>query len=304
MLFSELKKELDAGKTRSLYIFTGEERGVMDKYLKRLEITATYPLLVLAIPVLTATGLFNIKQRICVTGGFDDLDYSELRNLCKNHVVVLLADTVDGRKKFYKDAAKDIVEFKRFTSDQLAGYVSSKLVDHAVESDAIYFLIAELCHNEVLIIDSECDKLVHLEPTVITDGLVREMISVKVEDRIFELADAIIKKESLTAYWLINDLRTLKVGELKIIVILYNRFQQLLLIQAHKNENDFRIGELTGINPWVVKMCRQLVGQRHNEYYSQGLKVIYEAETCLKGGYAPQDLIFNHLVFQLLVGDL
>lgn len=308
MIFPELKKELDNGKVRSLYIFTGEEKGVMQKYLQRLGVTADYPDLSLALPVITSKGLFNVKKCICVSGGFDDFDYKTLHGLSCGNCVVLLAKSIDMRKKFYKDATKSIVEFKRFTSEQLAGYVKKQLKTVAVENDDIYYLISELCHNEVLRIDNECDKLYNLfyikdTAEVITLPIIYEIISPYVEDRIFELADAIIKKEAKLAYTLIQQLRSLKVAEVKMIVVIYGRFQQVLLVQNHENKNDFDIAKITQINAWAVKMCRPLVHIRSNKYLAQGLKKIYQCEFGVKTGQAPADKLFNHLVYRLLKDD-
>lgn len=297
MRFEQLKKELDEGKLRRLYIFTGEEKGVLQKYLNRIGVTATYNTMDEIIPLLSANSLFESSQCVAVLSGFDEYGYQELIDLCKNtHRLVLLPEKTDERKKLYKEAMHLVVNFERFTSEQLVNYVSKIL---GITDYNICHTIAERCDEDVLRIEAECDKLICLgEP--ITLELVCSIITQSPENKLFELADSIITGQNGLALKIITELKQLKTSEIQMLIVIYNRFLAVLLIKNYFAKTDFELAKMLSISPYAVSKIRRYCDYRAIEYYTEMLKELYKTEKAIKEGRVIERVAFIHLLMSLL----
>ena len=302
MKFEQLKKELDSNVFRRVYIFTGPEKGVLGKYLKRVGVTATYQNFSEILPLLRGKTLFESSQTIAVREGFEDYEYSKLIELCgKKHRLVLLPETIDGRKKLYKEAADLVVEFLHFTSEQLEYYVQNQffLANSKLGSEECR-LIAERCNNDVLAIDNACHKLNSLgEPICLS--VIQELLSPIPEDRIFDLADEIVFGNAKKAFGIIFELYQLKLAELQMLVVIYNHFKALLQIQHYFSKSDFDLAKITGLHPFVVNKKRPMAKNiRSDDYYLEALRKLYRVEQDIKLGRVPAKVAFINLIFTLI----
>lgn len=300
MKFEQLKNELDNGIFRRVYIFTGPEKGVMHKYIKRVGVTDILQNLSDALPLLRGKSLFGSNQILAIREGFEDQEYSKLVDLCgDSHRLVLLPETVDQRKKIYKDGAPAVVEFSRFSSEQLAYYVQGMFPDNK-PGLAECRLISIRCNNDVLAIEQACSKLQSIhEP--ITPSLIMDLVTPMPEDRIFDLAEEVLMGRGESAFAIISELYQLKTAELAMIVLLYNHFKVLLQIQHYPGKSDFELSKITGLSPWVVEKKRSAVNKfRSDSYYIAALRKLYWAESSIKSGKVPPRPCFYNLIFELI----
>lgn len=299
MQFQQLKKELDEGKKRNFYLFTGEERAVLHKYIKRIggksivESKSFTDLL----PQLQSKGLFGKVSTYVVYNDKDvlEVDCGKVLKACGKNTVILVYDSIDNRKKFFKQMKDHMVHFERFTDDQLVSFILSQF--EMSENEA--YLFVQYCGKDVARIENEVHKFKHLGQEVTTE-LIKEMIAPPVEDKIFEMLDAIVLRKRLIAYRLLADLYELKESPIKIISVLYMKFRQLYIIQSMCGRNDYEIAEKTDLNPYVVKMNRPLVGKFSNEEILEALRMTQTLEVEVKTGkvemFAGLDNLFSTLL--------
>lgn len=298
MKFNELKAELDAGNSRNLYIFTGPEKEVLNKYVKRISdnvITAkTFESI---IPRLTTKNLFNPKQTFLIDDdkGASEMEYAQLQSLIGANTVILVYKDIDKRKKLFKSAAKNIVEFERFTENQLVWYVQKELE----VTDEIAAMISRYSGNDVARIENECQKLQLLEKEI-TPDLVRELIHPPVEDRIFDMMDFIAKKNPYATFKLYYDLIELKTSPIQMIGLLYMKFKQIFLVQTYSQSKNNDIATKTGLNPYQIGLTRPLVGVFSPEQLVWYMRKIQKIEVDIKTGRVDMNTGMEALLVDIL----
>lgn len=298
MNFIELKQELDSGKVRNFYIFTGPEKEVLNKYIKRVnEKPQRASSFKKVEPKLTTRNLFTPKQTYVIEDDKDasEMDAKSLKKLVGNNTLILVYDKIDKRKKLFKTAKNDIVEFKRFTDQQLMWYVK-KIID---VPDNVAEMIARYCGNDVARIENECHKLKFLDVDI-TEGHVKKLIVPPVEDRIFDMIDYVAKKKSHEAFQLYYDLIELKTSPIQIVTLLYMKFKQVFLVQSYFNLPNVDIAGKTGMTFFQVNVSRQLVGAFTVEQILEYMKQIQQVEEDIKTGKVDQYVGMEALLINIL----
>lgn len=298
MKFSELKEELDAGKVRPLYIFTGPEKEVMLKYVKRIDAKPNRSkTLEEIIPRMTTRNLFTAASTFIVEDdkGASEKDVSEILSVLKGNTLILIYSDIDKRKKLFKSAADYIVEFEKFTDAQLVWYVQ-KTLD---VSDHLAGMIARYSGNDVARIDNECHKLQMLGAEV-TEELVKELIYPPVEDRIFDMVDFLAKKQRHQVFGLYYDLIELKTSPIQIVGLLYTKFKQIFLVQSHFTLQNNMIAGKTGLTFFQVNLARNLVGAFTVEELLEFMAKIQQIEVDIKTGKIDQNVGMEALLVDIL----
>lgn len=300
MKFSELKAELDAGKFRNLYIFTGEEREVMNRYIKRISPTNLKgKSFVDILGQLTTKNLFSPQQTYLLEDDKSVMDYEmkDIKRLVGKNTLILVFKTVDKRQKFFKNAEKDLVEFAKFASNQLVGFVKKVLPE---VPDNLASLIAAYSGNDVARIENECNKLAMLGKPV-TIELIQELIEPPLEDRIFDMIDHVAKKKRYDTFILYYDLIELKESPIKIISLLYTKFKHVFLVQSMMQMQNTEIAGKTGLTFFQVNQARGLVGAFTMDEILEFLKKIQTVEVQMKTGEIPIELGMEKLLVDILV---
>lgn len=298
MNFGSLKEQLDRGIIKKLYIFTGEEREVMLKYIKRISNSLhNHPTFQSLKPYLATKNLFFSRSTYVIRDDMDILeqDLKDVLSLIGNNTVILLYSSIDKRKRFFKQAQKYITVFEKFTSSQLIRYTQKQLPvaeDVAIE-------INYLCGDDVATIENECDKLRHLNQEIDL-ATVRALIAPPLEDRIFDMLDAIVQKKKEKAYTLYKQLLELRESPIKIISLLYTKFKQVFLVHSYFTLSDSEIASKTGLTPYQVNRTRLTVGILTADALSHRLVAIHRAEVDIKTGRLEQYVALENLILFLL----
>lgn len=297
MSFQQLRKELDEGKRRSLYIFTGEEREVLQQYIKRIdsnvnEVQSAEQLWT----KLSSVGLFSTKRTYVLYESEDiqKLDVKRIVNRLQDNTLILVYNGIDGRKKFFKDAKKYVVEFKKFDGNQLISYIQSK--DSRLTPEMAY-IVAQCSNNEIGRIDIELDKLRFIDE--VDMDVLSDLLVPQVEDQIFEMIDSVASKNMIRAMDIYYDLLELGESQIKIVSLLYMKFKQLFLVQSYFNLPQNEIMERTGLNYGQVKYTRNIVGKFTLQEILRILKDIQETEVNMKTGQVDIELGTEDLILKI-----
>jgi DNA polymerase III delta subunit len=300
MSIQQLKKELASNKLRSLYIFSGEEKGVMWTYVDRIKKASGYE----SIRVenleevrkkAVVTGLFTKNYLLLLEGKGDkigDIELEDIERIIKNHILIIIVDSIDKRKRLYKKVPNLITEFQKMDEDTVIKYIKMQVeID-----DANAKLLSTLCNRDILRIDNELDKLKRLGRGF-TRPIILEVVHADAEFSIFELIDTIAQKKVGRAMKLYN---YLTIEPIKFVYLMYMKFKQILLVQSYLNLSNAEIAAKTGLTFYQVNMTKDSCNKFTNDELLDILKLIQSVEIDIKSGRLNQQLGADYLIANIL----
>ena len=221
-----------------------------------------------------------------------DMFTKYINNPKEDSVLVLACRKLDGKKniaKLVKEKFKIIettIDFNEYVKNKTKGYKFSN-------SDIAYFLT---CMNEDIDrINNELDKLMMLkdEDKEITKNDIDLIVIKKIDDNIFDLIEAIIKKDKKRSLEIYNGIVNYGEEVFKIMISLANQVRLLLQVKILENENDLDIAEKLHLkNPKQLYFIRKkMAGYTTKELTDYLLKLSIMDEE-LKLGKAIDKIVF------------
>lgn len=300
MHFRDLKADLDRGNKQNFYIFTGEEKEIMRKYIKRIDPKAK-----------EAESFKSLANRFRNVGLFNkgehgtfyiyndktafEFDIKKMIRLIGPYCVILIYDSADMRTTFFKSAYEFVYGFPKFDSETLANYVHS-LIDI---DDNLAIELCRLCNNDVARVELECDKLARLE-TKITRSLLHESVIKQAEDVIFDMIKETARRDRGRVYSLLQELRERRESPIKIISLLYTTFRNVVIIQSYQNLTNNEIAQKTGLSAGQIYYQRELLNAFDIDSLKNHLLLIQQAEVDIKTGKLDQDIALDALLLKIL----
>lgn len=171
-----------------------------------------------------------------------DMFTKYINNPKEDSVLVLACRKLDGKKniaKLVKEKFKLVesnIDYNEYVKNKTKGYKFSN-------SDISYFLS---CMNEDIDrINNELDKLMMLkdDEKEITKSDIDLIVIKKIDDNIFDLIEAIIKKDKKRSLTIYNDIVNYGEEVFKIMISLANQVRLLLQVKILEKENDLDIAE-------------------------------------------------------------
>ena len=295
----QLKKDLSEGNYRKCYLLFGCERYLRNFYEKKLiaalggsrddmntNIFDTNPVSASDVISQAQTLPFFAERRIVVVrySGFFKKNGDELADFIAEApdttVFIFVEDEADARLKLYKQIAKNglCVEFTTQSDKYLLQNIGAYLKKNnkrMSEDDAKYML--DVIGSDMGRLMSELEKLISyaLEKEVITKEDIDTICSRNIEDRIFEMIDAIMRKDIRTCLDRYEDLLALTVSPVKIIVLLENQFLWMLQLKSMYDSGYNRQGIIETIaykketdpETGAVKKARGTIGEYQVKIY-------------------------------------
>ena len=273
----ELQTQIREGKLLPFYIFTGEEIELQNIYLKQMGNV---------IRIDKVADVYNKITSKLISGKFavyvvrDDIDFiksektwGSISDKIRNAVLVVQVTTPSKYKKFIKDLNDCAVEFNHMTTKQLLNVVN---MDASV-SNKQYFI--EACNNDLNTINNYLDIFKRAGIKELNKKIVDEYISTKEEVTVFQLADAIMKKDEQLTFRLLDQLLKDKNNVMGIIYAIYSQLHKCVLVEGYRGEKD--IAKITGINSWIcnnilrynrIEPAKLLTALRLVQKYDKGIK--------------------------------
>lgn len=186
--------------------------------------------------VFTDTGLFK-------TGGDQLAEY--LNEPCESAAFIFCESEVDERSKLYKTvAAKGNVAQIDFQSrERLQGVIGSflKKENKKISLDTANRILDKI-GTDMAMLRSELEKLVTycMDRDIITDEDVDTICSENIEDRIFDMLDAIADRNARRTMDLYYDLLALKQPPIKTLALLERQYNQLLQVRLLRDAGELK----------------------------------------------------------------
>ncbi|MBL4706148.1 MAG: DNA polymerase III subunit delta [Flavobacteriales bacterium] len=217
---------------------------------------------------------------------------------------------LDGRKEISKQFAKHCL----FTSDQIKDYKVPDWISTYVKSKGLLIdqrsaiLLAEYLGSGLSKISGEIDKLSIIvdKGTNITPDIIQKNIGISKEYNIFELQNALLKRDVLKANVIIKYFASNPKNHPAVLIIpqLFSLFQKIMKLHFAKNKgNDQALAREIGVHPFFVKEYKAASQFYNPKRLANIIEWTREADLQSKGvGVANLDTgeILKQLVFRIL----
>ncbi len=237
-----------------------------------------------------------------------DLDYLEKYVSETSHenivIITALSEKLDERKKIVKTLKKNVTVIKKEVIDEkdLSGFVSSEFKSKGYDIDyktAKYF--TDYVGKNVDILISEINKMIIYKDTdkKVTIEDINDISSKAFNDNVFDLCDAIMKKNFKKIFSCYNDLVSLKEEPIKIIALIGNQFNLVYQVKllANEGKNSKDIASILEVHPYRVKLALETDYMLYE--LEDVLKKLHEIDYSIKSGKEDKNTCLENFLLHL-----
>ena len=257
MNIMELKNDIMHSTLKQVYIFEGEEIGIINIYLNQIGKVTKMPVnrcesVIQALGVCRSGSLFGNTKGLYVIRNDKDVmkddHYLKLNDIEAGNILILLYDKIDSRTKFSKHFKDSTVKFEKLSPSVLKSYVKKaiKLNDKNIDT------LMHLCNYSYDMCMLEIDKILQYKEVTnysedkAFESLLDEKAIYQPEDvDVFRFTDAVCRQDSINAYKLERILRESGSSAINLLGTLYNSLRSVMLIQLHPGNG---VCEVTGLD--------------------------------------------------------
>jgi DNA polymerase III delta subunit len=315
MNITDVKTDIKNKKIKPYYIFAGEEIEIQRIYINKIAEVLDYS--VVRVDHIADVWAEIISPTLfgksCVYVVRDDKDLQEdilsaqiERNNLNGNIIINLLTTVDKRTKFYKANSDKIVLFERLSDEVLKKYIKKEITLNNANCERL-IAICESDYSRILLeIDKIKRYLMEVESKVecqsrydtafeklVEDGT----IAVPPQDAIFDLVDAILKRQRKRVYDLLEQCYAVGEANMVILSVLYNNAKQVLQVQACEDKD---VCGTTGLTSWQVKCAREKCGHYSIDELFNILKLVQEVQKGIITGQIEDEMSVQYLLVNIL----
>ena len=214
-----------------------------------------------------------------------------LPNLPSSTVLVFSESEIDKRGRLYKSVKKSgrIVEFEQQNEQLLTRWILGRLKrENKKITQSVLQLFLSTTGMDMSTIDKELEKLLcyTLNKEIIEAADIEAICTEQVTNQIFEMVNAIGKRDQTRALSLYYDLLALKEAPMRILFLINRQFRILLDLKSMKKAGvDAKtMAAKAGIPPFAVKRSLEQAARFPENELHQALKEGTELETDIKTG--------------------
>lgn len=281
MKFEELKSSLKNNISNSYYLFGLDEFLLNSAYKLIVKFSGiTMPELnvikfnegiidgVDVVRALETMPLFDVKKIVYL-----DLRMSkksELKNVnliedylkSPNELAILIVNMGDNESSLINKNLFTLVDCGRLDYKIVSLKIKSVLAAKGKKIDEnATKLLFDYSIGDLAKIMLDLDKLVAYvgNREEITTPDIKNLVSQSLEYKIFELTDALSKKDSKKTYTIIEDMKGKKEEYKTLPALIYSHFRRLFMVALNKNSTNFELAQMLGIKEYAVKMTQNQV---------------------------------------------
>lgn len=129
-------------------------------------------------------------------------------------------------------------------------------------SDETIKLLYDYTLGDLAKITVELNKLISYvgDKNSIDISDVKELVTPSLEYQVFELTDALAKKNSLRVYQIIGDMKSKKDEFRTLPAIIFSHFRRLFMVALNQEKSRMELSKLLGVKEYAVKMSMQQAG--------------------------------------------
>lgn len=308
---TKLKQQLKQGELKNIYLFCGEEKYLVDMYVKKVTDMAlgdglrefnysyynednenyenfvndidAYPTMAeKKVVVLKNTKLVKLK------------DYQKplaeiFENIPDYAVVIIVEEEASKIKKALSDVINkkgEIVDFKKQTVSNLRAWVTRQLAlkNKQMNSGDMEYLI-NLCERSLEKLSVECEKLVAAaEETNITRNMIDDLVKVPVEYKIFEMSDHLLSGNAESAYAILNGFKINREQPIVIFITIYKQLADIYMFRLLNEEGKNGADYLAPNRKWLASKLSAESRRHSKEKIRMGMRLCAEYDLQIKSG--------------------
>ena len=204
---------------------------------------------------------------------------------------IFVEEAVDKRTKIFKALGKkgSTVEFKRQTDDVLARWVGGRIRKEGKGmTQAAYNLFISKTGTDMENIDKELEKLICycLDKEMIEVTDVVAVTTEQIQNKVFDMVDAIAGHQQKRALDLYYDLLALKEPAMRIMFLITQQFQRMMVVKSMSNQGfgNKDIATKAGCPEWAVRKYQGQCRSFTMEQLKQAIKDGVDYEEAVKTG--------------------
>ena len=260
----------------------------------------------LTFPVLAPKRLVTIKEAHLVPAAELDLLIPYLKNPVPETCLLLIADKVDSRRKFFQQFKKSgiVVEFKPLAERELLDYVKNYFEerDLSLTTDALSLFCA-MVGSGLHEVHAELEKLCNYSGSrsVIDVADVQAVVSRGRAENIFELGNTVGRGDIAGTLQLANRLLAAGEAPLKILSLVVRHFRQLWKIRELQVQNRDRqeIASVAGVPIFVVDGMIAQAKRFSRQHFQQAYELFLETDLAMKSSGADPEALLESLLLKL-----
>ncbi len=219
-----------------------------------------------------------------------DTDIKKIKHL------VIVCDKIDAEsKEIFKELVVDMPKLEPW---QIKDYAYS--IADGVNTKKLDWLLT-VSNNNIHRVHSELSKLTPFIPKerdYVFDMMVEDDAFVDLSNFvIFDLSNALIKKDTKTIAKILEDIKKIDVEPLGLQVILTNQFRNIISVQLSPNAT----AEKLGMNPkQFYAISKYSCGYYTREQLVEIFDVVSKCDYLLKNGDVPNDKLVDYMILHIL----
>lgn len=294
MTILELKNQIMHNELSNLYIFVGEEIGIMNIYLDEMSNTLSLPKvraesIASIYSDCTVRSIFGDDNKLYIIRNDTDIQkhedvYTTLKQDIGGNVIVLLYDKIDSRLKFGKYFKDDTVIFEPLSTSVLCNYIKKvcPLNDKNLEK------LSNIVCNSYDLSMLEADKINRYAKVnnISVDRSFEELLNegaiyVPRENNIFDFVDAVMSRQVSRSFYLLQGLLDDSTSAINILGVLYTKVKNVLLIQVCEDKD---ISNTTGLDNREIYFNKKYLNKYSDGTLVYALKLIAKTIEDVKEG--------------------
>ena len=205
--------------------------------------------------------------------------------------ILLSEEEVDKRSKLYKAISKHgcVMELNKLGIPDLRVFIASRMQKAGKgisEKDCTYLI--ECVGDDLNTLVNEADKCIAYsgDKNYVDRAMIDAVCSMQVENKIFDMVDAIFFHDAARVYKLYGDLVTLRENSFGIMAVIRNNYNRLLLVNE-LYEDGCSIAEIysrTKIADWLIRKMLPKIKNYSSEKLRKAMELIVDTEYSIKVG--------------------
>ena len=226
---------------------------------------------------------------------FDKSYQQKLKDYLKSQVESTVLVIFDFFNKF-DFIISEKINAKRLDDASLKDIIAAELAAHdkTITADAAQQLI-EMCCNYYSLIKNELEKLVACDDFQITIKTVNNLVSKETEFTVFELTDALSKKDAQKAV----ELLSLMDKDTKTFSLVLNHFRRLFFVSI-SGMSDKEIADIMGVKEYAISKARTLSKNLTKLQLKNIYEMLNDVDFYIKNGQMQIENALYYLIFGIL----
>ncbi|MBQ8891690.1 MAG: DNA polymerase III subunit delta [Bacilli bacterium] len=197
-----------------------------------------------------------------------------------NNILIVVANKINNRLKIVKDTIK-YFNYIKIEDKNITSFIKENIKDYKMDNNTINYFI-DTVGSDYNLVYNELDKLklFKLDSKTINREDIELICRRNFENTIFDLIDAIIKKDKKKVIDLYNYFLNNGTEVFQILILLSNQIRLIYNVKILSRMSDSEIAKILDVKEYPVKLAR---GKGYNYNTKELLSILYNLGTIDEG---------------------